>query len=431
MSEKYILRHKLKNPTYETDSEHQWFNIIDILQKNTGDENNPVYENEIRIHGTLKDKNSVSTENIEDKAVIESKIDDKAVSKAKTNFLIYGNVTESIYNSEHQTQEGKSYASDDKIIKIEKGTLSIDDFSKDARDSLKEVAEGSIDTKQLAQNAVKTDKINNNAITWDKLAKAGESDNPIDWSNNLPKNTINQNGLVLAGNNNGSKVWATDDDGNPGWRKVSNQFDTKLFGAFISHNKPFSGEITISYTENFSTSFKSSTDYPEGVTGEGSVTFQYVLDIENNKIKLNLQEISFSPDDPTIQEYSWNIENHLDDDSYYKDYSYDFNEQSNIISLESFLYTYINFYLQGTDRYFNNIPYEDFIDDTNTSNSAIVNLWTYPLITYFDSYYERNSNPIISVNGTNYNIELIPWENYTNSYLKNWDYNHCGIWIET
>lgn len=201
---KYILRHKLKNPTYETDSNHQWFNIVDILQRHTNDENNP-YENEIQLHGILKDDNSVSTNNIENDAVIAS----------KTNFKIYGN---GIANTD---KDGNS-------LSIEPESIGYDDLSEDAKTN--------INANLDLSGAVDTNAISSGAIIWDHFKKTG--DNAINWSEQLPENTVTQNGLVRAGNNNASTVWATDDAGNPGWRKVSNQFDTKLFGAIISSNTP-------------------------------------------------------------------------------------------------------------------------------------------------------------------------------------------------
>lgn len=163
---KYILRHKLKNPTYVEDPNHQWFDIVDIFQNGN--------KNEIHLHGILKDENSVSTDNIEDNAVTAS----------KTNFEIVGSAAQSINSNQ---------------IKITSGSIAVSDLSENARTTLTTLGVNSVSQDALKDNviitskinslAVTTDKIANNAITTDKIAVGAitqdKLNEEINWSNLL------------------------------------------------------------------------------------------------------------------------------------------------------------------------------------------------------------------------------------------------------
>lgn len=163
---KYILRHKLKNPTYVEDPNHQWFDIVDIFQNGN--------KNEIHLHGILKDENSVSTDNIEDNAVTAS----------KTNFEIVGSAAQSINSNQ---------------IKITSGSIAVSDLSENARTTLTTLGVNSVSQDALKDNviitskinslAVTTDKIANNAVTTDKIAVGAitqdKLNEEINWSNLL------------------------------------------------------------------------------------------------------------------------------------------------------------------------------------------------------------------------------------------------------
>lgn len=153
---KYILRHKLKNPTYVEDPNHQWFDIIDIFQNGN--------KNEIHLHGILKDENSVSTDNIED----------NAVTAAKTNFEIVGNAAQSINSNQ---------------VKITSGSIAVSDLSENARTTLTTVGVNSVNQDALKDNAVITSKINSLAVTTDKIATGAitqdKLNEQINWSNLL------------------------------------------------------------------------------------------------------------------------------------------------------------------------------------------------------------------------------------------------------
>ena len=175
----YILRHKLKNPDYATDSSHQWFNIIDIFKNN-----NDI--NEIHLHGILKDKDSVSTDNIED----------LAVTARKTNFKIFGNSTTDNTIAQQEALNGN-------FLLIEPGSIQEADLTENARQSFKQIPSGSIDTINIADYAITTLKINDDAVTADKVAP------DIDLSEKLKDRSI------------------------PG-----DKLDTDLLGVYISENIP-------------------------------------------------------------------------------------------------------------------------------------------------------------------------------------------------
>ena len=159
---KYILRHKLKNPTYVEDPNHQWFDIVDIFQNGN--------KNEIHLHGILKDENSVSTDNIEDNAVTAS----------KTNFEIVGSAVQSINSNQ---------------IKITSGSIAVSDLSENARTTLTTVGVNSVSQDALKDNAVITSKINSLAVTTDKIANNAITTDKI-TNNAVTTNKIVNNAIT-------------------------------------------------------------------------------------------------------------------------------------------------------------------------------------------------------------------------------------------
>ena len=207
---KYILRHKLKNPTYVEDPNHQWFDIVDIFQNGN--------KNEIHLHGILKDENSVSTDNIEDNAVTAS----------KTNFEIVGSAVQSINSNQ---------------IKITSGSIAVSDLSENARTTLTTVGINSVSQDALKDNAVITSKINSLAVTTDKIANNAVTTDKI-ANNAITTDKIINNavttGKIAAGAITQDKLneeinWSNllstklEDESIP-----SSKINTQLFGVWIS-----------------------------------------------------------------------------------------------------------------------------------------------------------------------------------------------------
>lgn len=423
MSEKYILRHKLKNPTYKTDSEHQWFNIIDILQKT---ENNKI-ENEIQIHGILKDRDSVSTENINNSAINTDKIKDGAVTAKKTSFQIAGNADGFIDNNKET------------YLNIASGSISYNDLSSAAKTILGMVGSNSVGTDQLKLNAVTNEKINAGAVSWDKLST------DIDWSKKLPENTIDKNGLVLAGNNNGSKVWATDDDGNPGWRKVSNQFDTKLFGAYIGWHKPTTIIIEEESSEKKYTLSESIEDTDKEDIIKATLIGFYQYDTKYETMSVRLRE--------SFDITRWIIDGPAGGNESTEPSTGD--DPAGAPSIEPYSNSFVieniesdSFPIQIEDKILDlNWALDQWIGPEPNENYLIKNM------TYYDNLMQYSSDEdkkdfmnglcrefltVISDNKNNQDASFSSLEDWKGKSgntliecLSDWDYDHCGIWIET
>lgn len=197
---KYILRHKLKNPTYVEDPNHQWFDIVDIFQNGN--------KNEIHLHGILKDENSVSTDNIEDNAVTAS----------KTNFEIVGSAAQSINSNQ---------------IKITSGSIAVSDLSENARTTLTTLGVNSVSQDALKDNVIITSKINSLAVTTDKIANNAVTTDKI-TSNAVTTNKIAAGAITQDKLNeeiNWSNLLSTklEDESIP-----SSKINTQLFGVWIS-----------------------------------------------------------------------------------------------------------------------------------------------------------------------------------------------------
>lgn len=187
---KYILRHKLKNPTYVEDPNHQWFDIVDIFQNGN--------KNEIHLHGILKDENSVSTDNIEDNAVTAS----------KTNFEIVGSAAQSINSNQ---------------IKITSGSIAVSDLSENARTTLTTLGVNSVSQDALKDNVIITSKINSLAVTTDKIA------NNAVTTNKIAAGAITQDKLNEEINWSNLLSTKLEDESIP-----SSKINTQLFGVWIS-----------------------------------------------------------------------------------------------------------------------------------------------------------------------------------------------------
>lgn len=209
---KYILRHKLKNPTYVEDPNHQWFDIVDIFQNDN--------KNEIHLHGILKDENSVSTDNIEDNAVTAS----------KTNFEIVGSAAQSINSNQ---------------IKITSGSIAVSDLSENARTTLTTLGVNSVSQDALKDNVIITSKINSLAVTTDKIANNAVTTDKI-TSNAVTTNKIAAGAITQDKLNeeiNWSNLLSTklEDESIP-----SSKINTQLFGVWISDRAQLNTE-----TNNF------------------------------------------------------------------------------------------------------------------------------------------------------------------------------------
>lgn len=180
----YILRHKLKNPAYASEPNHQWFNIVDIFNNGT--------ENEIHLHGILKDKDSVSTDNIED----------HAVTAIKTDFLILGS---------NKTVNKDLKDSTNNYLTIYPASISESDLDPTTVANFTTIPALAINTGNIKDLAVTSYKLADEAVTAAKL------DPNLDWNIYFTNNDISISGSNLT-------------DGSISGEKLN----TKLLGAIIS-----------------------------------------------------------------------------------------------------------------------------------------------------------------------------------------------------
>ncbi len=264
-----------------------------------------------------------------------------------------------------------------------------------------------------------------NIMDKDIAAGAGISVSKLDSEAQTAVNnnkTIDEENKTVSYNlSNASKVWATDKDGKPSWQNSTAQFDTKLFGAIISEGKPkLESDISIFtkfYSKNFTGSFTKANN--SKIEGTGQVRYKQEYDKLNEKLTIYLTYFYFHTDNNS-DFYVWAPSS---DDPVNEIYNFDGTKK--IISFSSLLDYYIDTYLEN---YLNEgISFDDFKASIDNSNSGLSKFGN-ELFNICREYYENNNLP------ENVNIAL--WEDEFNTikntpYIVNeWDYNHCGIWIE-
>lgn len=250
-------------------------------------------------------------------------------------------------------------------------------------------------------------------------------------------NTKTNNGIVKAGNNNTNKIWATDNEGNPDWGKVtadhmnladgsisgeilekesvpSNTFDTRLLGAFISENEP-------TLIQNWETAeYNLYSDVPiikthiydfYGISSDSAASLQFKLQIQEKIVTEEGQrKIIFNtairlPANSTVRQDYLKLELPYPNNIAFLSMDGVFNEALSLYNNE----------LQRTQSYAQMVSSDGALGHICL---AIKNR----LIAYYNS---NSSSTYAKPDG----LATISYSKIM-SELNPWDYDHCGIWIE-
>lgn len=252
---------------------------------------------------------------------------------------------------------------------------------------------------------------------------------------NVPSNSINTAGIVSAPTNSKSfNIWGTDNNGNPNWQKLTgdyfqddsisgDKFNTKLLGTIISEKEPklesdtSTSMFTRFYSKRFTGSFINSES--SEIEGTGWAYYDQIYDRINKTLTIYLTNLRFRSNNNSDY-YIWSASSSGNISKTYNN----FNEVEGIISFSSFLDYYINEYLEN---YLNGENlFDDFKALTEESNKFGRYKFGNELLDEYEKYYNNEKS-------LPENVDIVSWEDEFNaSYVVNeWDYNHCGIWIET